>query len=148
MKPDDIVGSATKSIQIEIDNLTSKVDKYLGSLEDYIDAVSGPPSKQQLDKEIGLTACKVSKFMKIIMDKMMEYTSKSLNKELQATAAALPSSMRYLFGDQKFQNTTDSMKKYNEMTEKMCGNMEAILSGALDLDAAIEKTQARACTQK
>ena len=146
MKPDDIVGSATKSIQIEIDNLTSKVDKYLGSLEDYIDAVSGPPSKEQIDKEIGLTACKVSKFMKIIMDKMMEYTSKSLNKELQATAAALPSSMRYLFGDQKFQNTTDSMKKYNEMTEKMCGNMEAILSGALNLDTAIEKTKARAST--
>ena len=146
MKPDDIVGSATKSIQIEIDNLTSKVDKYLGSLEDYIDAVTGPPSKEQLDKEIGLTACKVSKFMKIIMDKMMEYTSKSLNKELQATAAALPSSMRYLFGDQKFQNTTDTMKQYNEMTEKMCGNMEAILGASLGLEAAVEKVKARSST--
>ena len=146
MKPDDIVGSATKSIQIEIDNLTSKVDKYLGSLESYIDAVSGPPDRASLDKEVGLTACKVSKFMKIIMDKMMEYTSKSLNKELQLTAAALPSSMRYLFGDQKFQNTTDTMKQYNEMTEKMCGNMEAILGASLGLEAAVEKVKARSST--
>jgi len=146
MKPDDIVGSATKSIQIEIDNLTQKVDKYMGSLEDYIDAVSGPPDRASLDKEVGLTACKVSKFMKIIMDKMMEYTSKSLNKELQLTAAAMPSSMRYLFGDQKFQNTTDTMKQYNEMTEKMCGNMEAILGASLGLEAAIDKVKARSST--
>ena len=136
MKPDDIVGSATKSIQIEIDNLTAKIDKYFGSLGDYTDAVSGAPTRSQLDKEVGLTACKISKFMKIVMDKMMEYTSKSLNKELQLTVAALPSSMRYLFGDQKFINTMDTMKKYNEITEKMCGEMEGILQKSLELDKA------------
>ena len=76
MKPDDIVGSATKSIQIEIDNLTGKIDKYFGSLGDYIDAVSGAPTRPQLDREVGLTACKISKFMKIIMDKIcLLYTS-------------------------------------------------------------------------
>ena len=31
IKQEDVVGSATKSIQIEIDNLTSKIDKLLGS---------------------------------------------------------------------------------------------------------------------
>ena len=136
MKPDDVVGSATKSIQIEIDNLTAKIDKYFGSLGDYIDAVSGAPTRPQLDKEVGLTACKISKFMKIIMDKMMEYTSKSLNKELQLTVAEMPSSMRYLFGDQKFLNTMDTMKQYNEITDKMCGEMEGILQTSLDLDKA------------
>ena len=146
MKPDDIVGSATKSIQIEVDNLTAKIDKFFGSQSSYIDAVSGPPNRAEIDKEVGLTACKVSKFMKIIMDKMMEYTNKSLNKELQLTVAAMPSSMRYLFGDQKFLNTTDTMKKYNEITEKMCGKMEGILNGALNLDAAEKKVKARAST--
>jgi len=144
MKPDDIVGSATKSIQIEIDNLTQKIDKYAGAMSTYIDAVSGPPDRAQLDKEVGLTACKVSKFMKIIMDKMMEYTSKSLNKELQATVALMPSSMRYLFGDQKYINTTDTMKKYNEITEKMCGEMEGILKSALKLDEFDKKIKERA----
>ena len=146
MKPDDIVGSATKSIQIEIDNLTAKIDKYFGSQSSYIDAVSGPPNRGGIDKEVGLTACKISKFMKIIMDKMMEYTTKSLNKELQMTVAAMPSSMRYLFGDQKFLNTTNTMKQYNEITEKMCGQMEGILNAALNLDAAEKKVKARAST--
>ena len=143
MKPDDIVGSSTKSIQIEIDNLTAKVDKYFGSLGEYIDAVSGPPTRTELDKEVGLTACKISKFMKIIMDKMMEYTSKSLNKELQLTVAEMPSSMRYLFGDQKFLNTMDTMKQYNEITDKMCGEMEGILQKSLGLDKAEEKIKKR-----
>ena len=146
MKPDDIVGSATKSIQIEIDNLTAKIDKYFGSLEDYIDAVSVHLTRKKIDKEVGLTACKISKFMKIIMDKMMEYTSKSLNKELQLTVAAMPSSMRYLFGDQKYLNTTDTMKKYNEITEKMCGEMEGILNASLGLDAAEKESKERTLT--
>jgi len=133
MKPDDVVGSATKAMQTEIDNLTSKVDKYFGSLNSYIDAVSSPPDRSMIDKEVGLTACKVAKFQKIIMDKMMEYTSKSLNKELQATVAAMPSSMRYMFGDQKFLNTTNTMKKYNDITEEMCGQMEGILKNALGM---------------
>ena len=143
MKPDDIVGSATKSIQIEIDNLTAKIDKYFGSLGDYVDAVSGAPTRSELDKEVGLTACKISKFMKIVMDKMMEYTSKSLNKELQLTVAALPSSMRYLFGDQKFLNTMDTMKQYNDITNKMCGEMEGILQKSLGLPEAEEKIKKR-----
>ena len=70
------------------------------------------------------------------LDKMMEYTSKSLNKELQLTVAEMPSSMRYLFGDQKFLNTMDTMKQYNEITDKMCGEMEGILQTSLDLDKA------------
>ena len=143
MKPDDVVGSATKSIQIEIDNLTAKIDKYFGSLGDYVDAVSGAPTRSELDKEVGLTACKISKFMKIVMDKMMEYTSKSLNKELQLTVAELPSSMRYLFGDQKFLNTMDTMKQYNEITNKMCGEMEGILQKSLGLPEAEEKIKKR-----
>ena len=44
--------------------------------------------------------------------------------------------MRCLFGDQKFLNTMDTMKQYNEITEKMCGEMEGILQTSLDLDKA------------
>ena len=80
------------------------------------------------------------------MDKMMEYTSKSLNKELQSTVAAMPSSMRYLFGDQKYLNTTNTMKKYNEITEKMCGEMEGILQASLALDQAEKIVKERALT--
>ena len=42
MKPDDIIGSAMKSMQIVIDNLTQDVDKYTSALADggYIDVVT------------------------------------------------------------------------------------------------------------
>ena len=52
MNPDDPVESATKAIQTEVDNLTAKMDKFLGSRKNYIDAVSGPPSQEDMDKEI------------------------------------------------------------------------------------------------
>ena len=118
MKPDDIVGSATKAIQTEIDNLSAKVDKFMGSRKNYIDAVSGPLNREGLDKELQVTAEKVSKFQKIIMDKVAEYQSKKLNKELAKTVAAMPSSMRAMFGDQKFLNTEENIKQFNGLTNK------------------------------
>jgi hypothetical protein len=133
MNPDDAVGSATKAMQTEIDNLTSKIDKFMGSRKQYIDAVSGPPNQNDIEKEIKLTARKISKYQKVIMDKIGEFQSKKLNEELTKTVAAMPSSMRYMFADQKFLNTEENIKKYNEITNKMVDQMEGILKGKLQI---------------
>ena len=133
MNPDDPVGSATKAIQTEIDNLTTKVDKFLGARKSYIDAVSGPPSQDEINKEIRQTAVKVSKFQKIIMDKIGEYQTKKLNQALTTVVAAMPSSQRYMFADQKFLNTEENVKKYNEITNKMADQMEGILKSKLNI---------------
>ena len=146
VQQEDAVASATKRIQIETDNLTAKVDKLLGSRKAYIDAVSGPPSPDEIKKEVRSTACKISKFQKIIMDKIAEYDNKKMNKALTTVVAAMPSSMRFMFADQKFLNTQEVTKEYNEMTNGMCDQMEGILTAALNIPNLIKEADAQAAS--
>ena len=146
MNPDDPVGSATKAIQTEIDNLTSKADKFLGARKNYIDAVSGPPSQADMDKEVKKTAQKVEKYQKVIMDKVGEYDSKVMNKELASVVADLPSAMRANFSDQKFLNTTNKIKEYNDITNKMANQFEGILTAKLNLPQLIKQADAIAAS--
>ena len=146
MKPDDAVKSATKAIQTEIDNLTGKVDKFLGSRKSFIDAVSGPPSQDEITRELRSTATKVSKYQKVIMDKVAEYQNKKMNDELKTVVAALPSSMRYMFADQKFLNTQNIVKEFNNITNNLTDQMEGILSAKLDIASLIKKADAVAAS--
>ena len=143
LQQEDTVAAATKRIQIETDNLTQKVDKMLGSMKNYIDAVSGPPSPQDIQKEVRTTASKVSKFQKIIMDKMGEYQNKKMNLALTTVVAAMPSSLRYMFADQKFLNTENTTKEYNQMTNGLADQMEGILTAALDIPNLIKQAQSQ-----
>ena len=133
MNPDDPVGSATKAIQTEVDNLTAKMDKFLGSRKNYIDAVSGAPTEEDMEKEIKKTAKKVAKFQKLIMEKVAEYDSKKMNLELAPAVAEMPSAMRSMFADQKFLNTENKIKEYNEITNKLASQFEGILKSKLNL---------------
>ncbi len=144
VQQEDTVAACTKRIQIETDNLTAKVDKMLGARKNYIDAVSGPPSAEEIQKEVRNTACKISKFQKIIMDKVAEYQNKKMNLALTTVVAAMPSSLRYMFADQKFLNTEDTTKKYNEITNSMCDQMEGILTAKLDIPNLIKQADAQA----
>ena len=133
MNPDDPVDSATRAIQTEVDNLTAKMDKFLGSRKSYIDAVSGPPSQEDMDQEITSTSQKIAKFQKIIMDKVGEYDSKKLNLELAPVVADMPSALRSQFADQKFLNTENKLKEYNKITDNLANQFEGILKTKLDL---------------
>ena len=146
VQQEDPVTAATKRIQIETDNLTKLVDKMLGARKNYIDAVSGPPSAEEIQKEVRNTACKISKFQKIIMDKVAEYQTKKMNKALTLVVAAMPSSMRYLFADQKFLNTQETTKEYNKITNGMCDQMEGILTAALNIPNLIKEADAQAAS--
>ncbi len=144
LQQEDVVTAATKRIQIETDNLTAKIDKMLGARKNYIDAVSGPPSAEEIQKEVKVTAEKISKFQKIIMDKVGEYQNKKMNLELTKVVAAMPSSMRFMFADQKFLNTQSATQKYNEITNGMASQMEGILTAKLDIASLIKKADKEA----
>ncbi len=138
--PDNVVESATKAIQTIGDNLAQKIEKNLSAMGNYSDAVSSPP--QDLDKLIKDSACQMSKYMKVIMDKIMEYGNKKLNEELTETVSAMPSCMRSEVGDMMNMMGENTLKKYNGMTDKICGNIESVLTGSLNLkgkDGLIEK---------
>ena len=131
--PDKVVESSTKAIQTITDNLTKKVEKYMSSIGSYADAVSGPPKEEDLKKLVKDAACNMSKYMKVIMDKMMEYSNKTLNEELTETVSSMPSCMRYQMADMKNVMNEKSLEQYNKITDKVCGSIEGILNQALNL---------------
>ena len=145
MKPDDIVGSSLKSMQIVMDNMTQDVDKYMKSLKDngYIDAVSMNKDLRNLKAVQANAACEISKYMKIIMDKMMEYVSKTLNKELAEKVAEMPSSQRWMMADMKEITGKQTLQNYNQIADNMCGTIEQVLEETLDTTEIIKQFQGR-----
>ena len=134
MKPDDLVGSSLKSMQIVVDNLAIDVDKHLKSLQDggYVDAVSMGKDIRNLKATQANAACEMSKYMKIISDKMMEYVSKTLNKELSDKVAKMPSSQRWMMADMTEITGQQILQSYNQIADNMCGTVEKVLEDTLD----------------
>ena len=131
--PDKVVESSVKAMQTITDNLTKKVEKYMSSIGNYADAVSGPPKEEDLQKLVKNAACNMSKYMKGIMDKMMEYSNKTLKEELTETVSSMPSCMRYQMGDMMNIMNQKSLEQYNQITDKVCASIEGILNQALNL---------------
>ena len=127
MKPDDKVGSAIRGIQVTLDNLMKEIKKYLDALSCYASAVSSLIGS--LQDLISKAACIIAKYMKIVFDKIMEYTLKILNKELTRVVSAMPSSMRYMLGDLKEIITELILCLYNKITQGLCGLIEGLLNG-------------------
>ncbi len=132
MKPDDKVGNALKNIQTIIDNITQKINKYISAINSYIDAVSNVIN--DLKKLIADAACEIAKYIKLILDQVMEYVLSKLNCELKKVVAAMPLSMRSLFGDMKEIITELILCLYNKITANVCGLIEGLLNKALNPD--------------
>ena len=129
LKPCDIVGSAIKGIQTEIENITKKLEKYLKAINNYVDAASN--MIDNIQKAIADAACIIAKYMKIIFDKIMEYVLKLLNKQLTKVVSALPSSMRKMFADIKEILMELILCLYNKITNGLCGLIQDLLNKAL-----------------
>ena len=142
--PEDTVGSAIKAMQTISENLAKKTEKYLSSFSDYADAVSGPPNLDTLTKFKKDSACAMSKYMKIILDKMMEYTSKTLNEEISEAISDMPSCMRYQMGDMMDLGNEKLLQKYNEITDGMCGLLESILDDQINIPDLTEQAERNA----
>ena len=144
LKPDDIVGSSAKAIQTISDNMTKKLDTYINSLSSYIDAVGslGPPINP--DDIIGEAACKMSKYMKIQMDKVAEYVQKETNKSLNTVVSGMPSAQRAAMADIKEITSELLLCQYNKITNDMCGMIEGILKDMLNFDNMLDKARANA----
>ena len=132
--PNDTINSAIKSMQTISENLAKKTEKYLASFSDYADAISGAPDLTKLNKFKKDSACAMSKYMKIILDKMMEYTNKTINEELTAAVGEMPNSLRYQMGDMTAIANEKLLEKYNSITDNICGLMEGILDKEIDLE--------------
>ena len=147
LQPDStsFISSALKGIQTAIENVTKKIDKYLQAFQSYVDAVSNVVNN--IEKAVRDFACEVAKYVKQIFDKIAEYALKILNKGLNKVVAALPSSLRYQFGDIKQVLTELLLCLYNKITGGVCDSIEATLRELLDIENLENEVNDRVANQ-
>ena len=139
LKPTGIVESCNKAIQTDMDNMTTSIDKAMNALASYTDAVSITQGVKDLKKVISDSSKTQSKYMKVIMDKVKEYTQKEINKEMTGAVSALPACKRWQMLDLKDVMTQNILSEFNGMTGGMSGLMEGVLSNMLKLEDGEDK---------
>ncbi len=138
LKPTNIVESCNKAMKTDMDNMTMSVDKAMNALASYTDAVSITQGVKDLKKVINDSSKTQAKYMKVIMDNVMEYSQKAMNKEMTGAVSALPACKRWQFLDLKEEMTKNILSEFNGMTGGMSGLMEGILNNMLKLDDSDE----------
>ena len=144
LKPDNIVESSNKAMQTDMDNLVQDIDKAMNALQSYTDAVSITEGTTNLEKMISESSKRQSKYMKIVMDKMMEYTEKAMNKEMTKAVSALPAYKRMDFLDVKDGLSQNLLSTYNKMTNSNAGLIDGIIRKVLNVDDLKQQFAARA----
>jgi hypothetical protein len=140
--PDSIVKSSIKGIQTAIENMTKKIDKFLQSIQSYIDAATN--KIQDIRNYIRGISGEIAKYMKIMFDKVMEYAIKIINKQMNKVVAALPSSLRYQFSDLKDITTELILCLYGKMTGNLTDQVSGVLDDILKLDDLEKEARDRA----
>ena len=145
LSPCDPTGSAISGIQTLLDNLMNYIDGWLSTISSYIDAAASfIDSLADMETMLANIACEIAKYIKIIFDKIMEYVLKTLNKATVPAVAALPSTMRSMFGDVKDIITELICCLYNQMMENMCETIAGVLGDIFNLKDLEEEAIAAA----
>jgi|MDTC01.3.fsa_nt_gb hypothetical protein len=131
LKPDNIVESSQKAIQTELDNLADKTKRHLDKMSEYSIAVSN--KIPDMSPEIEAAAEAIAGYEKISVDKMMEFSLKSLNAKAAASVADLPSSARFQFADVKEGFTKKLAEEYLGITDGLADSIKGVLLESLDL---------------
>ena len=135
LSPCDLPGSAMKGMQTDIDNLTKDIDKVLQSASSYVDAVSqigsiGTPD-EQIQSLIEKYAPKIAKYMKIVFNKILEYTTKQINKVLGPLADIMFPNQRFQFFDIKIEITELIKCLFSKITDKLSKQILGTLNDKL-----------------
>ena len=149
MKTDDIVQSSMKAMQVEIENLTKKIEDAQEAIRSYTGAVAGVGNPvQDMKKLIAESACQQAKYMKPVFDKVMNYTLKTTNKNMTEVVSSVPSSMRYQVSDMK--ETSDELTSclYGKITDSLCGTIADLLTDLLDPDGLKRQAEEDALTPR
>ena len=134
LKPTGIVESCNRAMKTDMDNMTTNIDKAMNALASYTDAVSITEGVRDLKKVIKDSAKTQSKYMKVIMDKVKEYSQKKINQEMTSAVSALPACKRWQMLDLKDNMTQNILSEFNGMAGGMSGLMEGVLNNMLKLD--------------
>ena len=135
LSPCDLPGSAMKAMQTDIDNLTKEVDKILQTAQFYVDAVSqiggiGTPV-EQIQKLIAKFVPKIAKYMKIVFNKILEFTTKQINKVLGPAADIMYPNQRFQFFDIKIEISEQIKCLFTKIMENLPKQIAGFLTDLL-----------------
>jgi len=138
MSPCDVPKSALKAIQTELENLTKDIDKVLNAAESYVDAVSSnlPDVQTLISKFSGV----IAKYMKVVFDKIMEYTLKQINKGLAKTVELMPPNMRQRYFDIKTKITELISCLFGKIVNGLGEQVQGLLDQQLKKELPPKKT--------
>ena len=145
VEPTKIEESALKGIQITLDNYSRVINDYIDSINDYADQVSQIVDMTSKAKRDGFTkniACTIAKFVKIFLDKIMEYVLKMINKGLTQAVSACPSTLRHMMGDMKELITKAIHCLYNKIIDSLCDLIYQMLKHDTDLETVRGEAEA------
>ena len=125
LNPCDLVGSAMKAIQTEIDNLTKKINSVLQAAQSYVDAASTLIG--DIQKLIADVACIIAKYLKIIFDQILEYILKKINFALAKAVDIIPPNLRFKFFDIREKITELINCLFSKITNGLCGQIQGFL---------------------
>ena len=130
-----------------MDNLSVKADKFFKSQQEYgyVEAVSSKMGGdiKELEAELRKSSKEIAKYMKVPFNKMMEYTSKTINKELTAKVSALPSTMRFQFADIKDITGENALESYGAMTAGLEDQIQSIMNKMFNLNGLYDEITQR-----
>ena len=142
MKPDDpdeTISSAMKAIQTLLDNLVGKLDGYLSTAKSFVDDASGAINNSgDMEEYMKKLGCQMAKYMKVVTDKMMEYTNKVMNEAMTDVVSAMPSHLRFQFADVKEQSLSTVSCLYSKLSDNLCEMLGDILANTFDIDALLD----------
>jgi len=135
LSPCDVTGSAMKGMQTEIERLTKEMDKILQSASSYVDAVSQTGSIGTPDEKIQALmeqyAPKISKHMKVVFNKISEYTAKQVNKTLGPLVDIMYPNQRFQFFDIKLEVNELLVGLFDKITNNLSNQILGTLTDKL-----------------
>ena len=139
MKPDDpdeTISSSMKAIQTLLDTLVGKIDGFLSTAKSFVDDASGTMNgADQVKDYMKKLGCQMAKYIKVVTDKMMEYTNKVMNEAMTDVVSAMPSHLRFQFADVKEQSLSTVSCLYSKLSDNLCDMLGDILANTFDIDA-------------
>ena len=131
--PYDNINSSMKNMQLVMDNLTKDIDNILQTAQSYVDAASNV--LQDIESLVASATAKLAKYMKPLLDKVMEFITKTVQKAMAPLSDVVFPNQRNLISGLSENITKMINCLFEKMISGLIGQLGACLSEGLGLGA-------------
>ena len=130
--PYDVVNSSMKNMQIVLENLTNDITTVIETAQSYVDAAANV--LDDIETLIDSASKKLAKYMKPMMDKVMEFITKTIQAAMAPLSDVVFPNQRNLIGDLQEECTKLINCLFEKLIGALVGQMSGLLKNGLGLD--------------